>query len=75
MKALLRSLARLWPDDPSAPGVVMAWLPAQEQWYLSVVRYTEPYGEGKRVVWNTRGEDFSKVLDTAVAIMCAVELT
>ena len=50
MEQLLRDLSSAYADDPSAPGVQVAWLPDEEHYYAAVHRYRGPRGELREVV-------------------------
>jgi hypothetical protein len=46
---LVSAVARRYPDDPSAASVTLSEIRPGE-FYGSICRYSEPYGEGKTVV-------------------------
>lgn len=51
----LTLLAGLYPFDRLAPGLVMAYLPERECFYVSVVRYDDSNGDVKQVLVKALG--------------------
>lgn len=71
---LARAISEQWPTDPTTPGVVCSFLPyepAGSQFYISIVRYSQQFGHGKRVVFASKAESFDaaarKVAEMLVA--------
>lgn len=56
------TLSELCKGDPSAPSVVISWLPDKQMWYLAVHRYLAPFGEGRVVVAKQISADLSLAL-------------
>lgn len=54
---LTKLVADKFKDDPTVPSVVFAWLEAKQSWYISIVRYDEKFGKGKKVVSNFMNPD------------------
>ena len=61
LEQLLDELFNAYPDDPSAPGVTIAKIKEtpRSRYYVSIVRYLRPLGEGKYVVRTARAEDLA----------------
>ncbi len=49
---IVRSLTFLYPEDHSCPSLLISRL-KHGSYYVSLVRYEEPYGKSKRVLFNT----------------------
>jgi hypothetical protein len=64
LNEILDLLAKSFPDDPSAPSVVLAKLP-NGKFYGSLVRYEKPFGEGRQVLFKKAADD----LDTIFTLM------
>ena len=58
LQKLARALQSLFPSDPSAPCVQLAWLGDKEAWYCSLCRFTEPFGQGRQVLWKGMDKDY-----------------
>lgn len=60
-------LSETLKDDPSSPSVIFSWLADKKSWYVSVVRYRAPFGDGKVVIAKamkpTLEEAFREVLN------------
>ena len=54
---LVSAVAAEYADDPSQASVTVSKLKTGEH-YISVVRYTQKYGDGKKVVVSSRNKDF-----------------
>ena len=54
IELLTKRLAELFSDDPSVPSVTIAWLGDEKGFYVSLVRYTEAFGQGKKVIAKER---------------------
>jgi hypothetical protein len=70
LSKVLRALRTKFPDDPSAPSLVLSCLD-DGQMYCSALRYKERYGEGKYVVETPLGKAAARAgsLMTAVGIV------
>lgn len=62
LQELIQSVVLKYPDDPSAPSVVLSWLEDRQRWYASAVRYTEKFGRGKVVMCSATGESLEEAL-------------
>lgn len=49
LELFLRTLSELYPKDPSAPGLVLSFLPSG-MFYASVARYDETNGRHKQIL-------------------------
>lgn len=61
LELLARAISEQWDTDPTTPGLVCAFLPYKEpseRFYVSVVRYDQHFGKGKRVIYNAHGSSF-----------------
>lgn len=59
LELLARAITETWATDPTTPGLVCSYLPYEsddKQFYVSVVRYDQLFGKGKRVVFTAKGE-------------------
>lgn len=67
LERLVEELFDAYPDDPSAPGVVVAKVKEhpRPRYYVSVVRYERPLGEGRRVVASARNGDLALAIREA----------
>lgn len=45
----LKSIAERFPDDPTAPGIALAWLPNTSQFYVALRRFKYAGGQGSIV--------------------------
>lgn len=59
---LLRTLSTFYSHDPSAPGMILSWLPSQGKFYGAVLRFSMAYGEGKRILHKAYGDSISEVV-------------
>lgn len=62
LELLASAATALFGEDPSAPSVVCSKLP-NGKFYVSVVRYTEPFGKGKTVVHKACEETAEAAID------------
>jgi hypothetical protein len=51
----LKSVAEIFPNDPSGPGISLAWIAKDNEYYASIVRFRQGYGEGRYVIHRARG--------------------
>lgn len=51
-------------SDPSHPSLVLSRLGAGGQHYAAIVRYTQPYGDGKVTVCSAKGDSLGDALFT-----------
>ena len=61
LELLARAISEQWATDPTTPGLVCAFLPYKEpseRFYVSVVRYDQHFGKGKRVIYSAHGSSF-----------------
>lgn len=61
LELLARAITETWATDPTTPGLVCSFLPYEDttqQFYVSVVRYNEAFGRGKRVVYSAKAASF-----------------
>lgn len=61
LEQIVDDLFAAYPDDPSSPGVTIAKIKEtpRPRYYVSVVRYERPLGEGRRVVVSWRAENLA----------------
>lgn len=67
---LASALQRLFPNDASAPCVQIAWLLDKKSWYCSLCRFTEPFGQGRQVLWKGMNENFEVLMQKAADAIC-----
>ena len=60
LEVFTRLLKETYVKDPTIPSVIFACI--GKQYYASVVRYNEKYGEGKFVVCNVKDENIERCL-------------
>lgn len=48
LEALIEAIVNHYASDPSTPSVTLSCV--NGRWYASIIRYREPYGEGKQVL-------------------------
>lgn len=56
LRLALQSVTELYPRDPSAPGMCLAWLPDTKLFYASLLRYDGAHGTGKQVLLSVQEE-------------------
>lgn len=61
LEALVASTCAALASDPSQPSITLSKL-TTGQWYASVCRYTQPYGDGKVTVCSARAADLRGAL-------------
>jgi len=66
IKALAQAVALEYPNDPSAPSVVVSCLKGGT-WYVSIARYTAAFGQGKTVLHNARAKELREALELVAA--------
>lgn len=49
-ETFLEAVTAAYPEDPSTPGIVVSFLGRERGYYVSLVRYSDPGGDGKRVM-------------------------
>jgi hypothetical protein len=54
---LLGTLMQYYSKDPSAPGILISFLPTKE-YYIAIHRYRGKYGKDKIVITNAKHKDF-----------------
>lgn len=59
---LLRSLTEQYPDDPTIPGVSLAYIPRLKQFYGSIVRFRSTFAKDRYVILKAFGDDSVEVL-------------
>lgn len=64
---MTRGMADLYPADPSAPGVVLAYLKGKAVHYASAVRYDQAGGLGKQVIANGEGKTLLEAIQKLLA--------
>ncbi len=62
----LQSIAELYPRDPSGPGVCLAYLPREGQYYASLLRYDGAMGQGKQVLLSVKEETLEAAITELV---------
>lgn len=60
---VLRKLSAEYIGDKSAPSITMAFIPKDGQFYVSICRYDDYYGRGKRVMHALRGSDLRATVE------------
>ena len=70
LESLVDELFDAYPDDPCSPGVTIAKIKEtpRPRYYVSVVRYDRPLGEGRRVVVSWRAEDLALAIREAAKL-------
>lgn len=68
MEEFLKKLTEYYATDPTAPGIIIAWLLDRKQFYCSVQRFTERFGGGKLVVTKAMEPTFDGAVKKAMAI-------
>lgn len=66
---ITKRLAEKFPSDPSVPGLLVAWIPAKQLFYVCAQRFTESFGRGKVAVAKAEGptiEDALRALERAM---------
>jgi hypothetical protein len=63
---LLAELRATFPDDPSAPGIMISQVKSR-RFYAAAVRFREPIGQGREVLATGRAGD----LPTAIRALAA----
>ena len=63
---IIQLLCRTFPDDPSAPSLVVSWLEEHKQWYIAVVRYRQRFGQGKRILTRNSSTDLGFLVEVTV---------
>ena len=74
LELLTRAITEQWPTDPTTPGVVCSFLPYKEpaeQFYISVVRYDQHFGKGKRVIYSAHGRSFDDAARVVAKLLVA----
>lgn len=71
LELVCRRLVQLFPDDPSAPSVTVAWLEEKQTFYVSLLRYTEAFGRGRTVVHNLQRPTLAEALAEAMQVLGA----
>jgi hypothetical protein len=54
LELLLKSIVEEFPNDPTGPGVSLAWLDNEKVFYCSIVRFGDKYANNRRVVYAYR---------------------
>lgn len=67
LETILKGIAELYPVDPSAPGVVQAWIRQRKEFYASIVRYNEVHGGGKQILAAAYADTPEAALALAIA--------
>jgi len=62
LELVLRAVSELYPFDRTSPGIVLSYL-KNENFYVSLCRYSGSFGNGKMVLLNAQGD----TIDTALA--------
>lgn len=74
LELLTQAIVEQWPTDPTTPGVVCSFLPyesPESRFYVSIVRYNQQYGHGKRVVYSAKGSSFDDAARKAAEMLVA----
>lgn len=74
LELLTQAIVEQWPTDPTTPGVVCSYLPyksPEERFYISIVRYEQRFGQGKRVVFNAEGASFDDAARKVAKLLVA----
>lgn len=61
LELLAQAITERWATDPTTPGLVASFLPYKdpaERYYVSIARYEQYFGKGKRVVFCAYAESF-----------------
>jgi hypothetical protein len=59
----LKSIAEMFPNDPSGPGISLAWIAKTQEYYASITRFRQGYGEGRYVIHRARGRSIFACLN------------
>ena len=70
---ILQALSRAYPDDPSRPGVQLAWLPDDGVYYAAVHRFKKAYGQGKQMVCNVKAPTLEELPEALAAAWRAAD--
>jgi hypothetical protein len=62
IQKLLKILAEMYKDDPSAPAVLISLLPGG-RYYVSLQRFTEGFGKGRVIVAKSSGSTLEEPLE------------
>lgn len=65
---VLRSITETFHDDPTIPGISLAYMPGDKNYYGSIVRFHEAYGRDRVAVHHVRGESAFAVLEALINI-------
>lgn len=61
-ETFLEAVTAAYPADPSTPGMVISFLGPKKGYYVSLVRYSKPHGEGKCVTLKARQPSLDEAL-------------
>jgi hypothetical protein len=67
LELLLKSIVERFPNDPTAPGLAIAWLPDEKQFYISIRRFGGPFGAQPRVFIAVRNPTLLEAMTELVA--------
>ena len=67
LELLLKSIVERFPNDPTAPGLAIAWLPDEKQFYISIRRFGGPFGAQPRVFIAVRNSTLLDAMTELVA--------
>lgn len=56
LELLLQSIVELFPNDPTTPGVSLAWLPRESCFYISITRFHKSYAENRYTIFKWKGD-------------------
>ena len=59
---LVTAVEYRFPNDPSSPGVIVSKI-KNGRYYVSIVRYTEAYGQGKTMIHQATEENLLTALE------------
>lgn len=63
---MLQSITETYPNDPTTPGVSLAWLPDKQHFYGSIVRFNGTLAANRYVVFKATGENPVVVLQALI---------
>lgn len=66
IEELTQELVNRFPEDPSAPGVLVAHIREKQLYYVSAQRFTQPFGQGRTIVAKGEGPTLDDALRALV---------
>lgn len=52
IELIIKRISEHWRNDPCNASLTISWLSTRCAWYVSICRYLEPLGKGKKIEWN-----------------------